>query len=60
MIKGDENTNKEELEETLDEIQISMARMSTNIKWMDRIIVVEAVLIAGLLGIQLPAIFIHG
>lgn len=34
--------------------------MNANLRWMDRVIVVEAVLIAGLLGIQLPAIFIHG
>jgi len=41
------------------EIKIRVAKMATDIHWLKRILTAAAILIAAMLGIQLPDIFIH-
>jgi len=51
--------NDEQRDACLTEIKVKVAKMSTDIHWLKRIIAAAAVLIAAVLGIQLPDIFIH-
>jgi len=52
--------NDDERDATLIEIQLKVMKMSTDICWLKRIITTAAILVAALLGIQLPEIFIQG
>jgi len=51
--------NDKQRDDCLIEIKIKVAKMSTDIHWLKRIITATAVLIGAVLGIQLPDIFIH-
>lgn len=51
--------NDEERDTMLIEIRVRVAKMSTDIAWLKRLLVAAAVLIAAVLGIQLPDIFIQ-
>ena len=45
---------------TLIEIQLNVAKMSTDICWLKRILTAAAILVAAIFGIQLPETFIQG
>lgn len=51
--------NEEQRDACLIEIKIKVARLSTDIHWIKRIIAAAAILVAAALGIQVPDIFIH-
>jgi hypothetical protein len=51
--------DEEQRDACLIEIRITMARMRTDIYWLKRILTAAAILVAAMLGIQLPDIFIH-
>jgi len=42
------------------DIKVKVAKMSIDIAWLKRLLVAAAVLVAAVLGVQLPDIFIHG
>jgi len=52
--------DNDERDKCLIEIRIIMARMRTDIYWLKRIFTAAAILVAAMLGIQLPEIFIQG
>ena len=52
--------NDEERDATLIEIKIKVAKMATDIAWLKKILVTAAVLVAAMLGVNVPDIFIHG
>ena len=51
--------NEEQRDDCLIEIKVKVAHMMTDIMWLKRIIAAAAILIAAMLGIPLPDIFIH-
>jgi len=52
--------NEEERDATLIEIQLKVMKMSTDIHWLKRILTAAAILVAAILGVQLPETFIQG
>jgi len=52
--------NDEQRDACLIGIQISVAKMRTDIHWLKRILTAAAILVFAVFGIQIPDIFIHG
>lgn len=51
--------NDEQRDKCLIDIKITIAKMRTDIYWLKRILTAAAILVAAILGIQVPDIFIH-
>jgi len=49
----------EQRDACLIDIKIKVAKMSTDIAWLKRLLVAAGVLVAAVLGVQLPEIFIQ-
>ena len=54
MTNGDEDTNEEQRDATLIDIKIKVAKMSTDIGWVKKIVAVIILALAALFGISLP------
>ncbi len=59
-INRGENINEEQRDACLIDIKIKVAKMSTDIAWLKRLLVAAGIMAAAILGINLPDIFIQG